>query len=62
MRLNWRGSLGKFCRLKVSVFVPVAVSVIFLLVYAKCNFASVFIFDVQFGVNDGLKINSCLFL
>ena len=46
MRHNWRASLKKFCRLKVLLiwFFPVALSVIFLLVYAKCNFASVFIF------------------
>ena len=40
---NWRVSLKKFCRLKVLLiqFFPVALSVIFLLVYAKWNFASV---------------------
>ena len=40
---NWRASLKKFCRLKVLLIqlFPVALSVIFLLVYAKCNFASV---------------------
>ena len=39
---NWRGSLN-FCRLKVLLiqFFPVALSGIFLLAYAKCNFASV---------------------
>ena len=42
---NWRASLKKFCRLKILLiqFFPVALSVIFLLVYAKCNFDSVFI-------------------
>ena len=56
MRHNWLVSLSncldsqlacvdeKFCRLKVLLiqFFPVALSVIFLLVYAKCYFASVF--------------------
>ena len=39
-------SLEKFCRLKVILiqFFPVALSVLFLLVYAKCNFASVYLF------------------
>ena len=43
MRHNWRASLKSFCRLKVLLiqFFPVALLVIFLLVYAKCNFASV---------------------
>ena len=42
----------KFCRLKVLPiqFFPVALSVIFLLVYAKCNFASVLRFP------NGIKI------
>ena len=42
MRHNWRASLKKFCRqnLTHSVF-PVALSVKFLLVYAKYNFAAV---------------------
>ena len=46
MRHNWRASLEKFCRLKVLLiqFFPVALSVIFLLVYAKCNIGSVYIF------------------
>ena len=40
---NWLASLKKFCRLKVLLiqFFPVALSVIFLLVYSKCNFTSV---------------------
>ena len=40
--LNWRASLKKFCWFKVLLiqFFP-ALSVMFLLVYAKCNFASV---------------------
>ena len=40
---NWRSSF-KIGMLKVLLiqFFPVALSVIFLLVYAKCNFASVF--------------------
>ena len=44
MRHNWRAPLKIFCRLKVSLiqFFPVALSVLFLLVYAKCNFASMF--------------------
>ena len=39
---NWRASLRKFFRLKVLLiqFLPVALSVMFLLAYAKCNFAS----------------------
>ena len=55
MRQNWRSSLTEFCRLKdiLIQFFPVALSVIFLLVYAKCNFASVlmfliFLFDFRF--------------
>ena len=40
---SWRASLKIFSILKVLLiqFFPVAFSVIFLLVYAKCNFASV---------------------
>ena len=43
MRHNWLASLKKFCRLKILLikFFPVALSVIFLLLDAKCNFASV---------------------
>ena len=41
MRHNWRASLRKFCSFTHQFF-PVALLVIFLLVYAKCNFASVF--------------------
>ena len=43
MRHNWRGSFEKFCRLKVLLiqFFPVALLVMYLLVYAKCNFAFV---------------------
>ena len=43
MRHNWRVTLETFCRLKfiLNQFFPVALSVIFKLVYAKCNFASV---------------------
>ena len=42
MHHNWRASRKKFCRLKVLLiqFSPVALSVIFLLVYAKCNLSS----------------------
>ena len=44
MRHNWLAWLKKFCRLKVLLirFLPVALPVIFLLVYAKYNFASVY--------------------
>ena len=39
----------KFGRLKVSLqFFPVALSVIFLLLYAKCNFASVWSIQLPF--------------
>ena len=43
MRHNWLASLKNFWRLKVLLiqFFPVALSVICLLVYAKCNFAFV---------------------
>ena len=43
MRHNWRASLKKICRPKVLLiqFFPVALSVTFLLLDAKCNFASV---------------------
>ena len=43
MRHNWRVTLETFCRRKVILiqFFPVALLVIFKLVYAKCNFASV---------------------
>ena len=47
MRHNWRASLKKFGRqhvLLVQSF-PVVLSVIFLLVFAKWNFASVLNFD-----------------
>ena len=44
MRHNWRASLKNFRRFKVLLiqFFTEALSVIFLLVYAKCNFASLF--------------------
>ena len=44
MSHNWRASIKKFCRFLVLLiqFFSVALSVIFLLVYAKCNLVSRF--------------------
>ena len=41
MRHNWRASLLSF-KVLIIQFFPVALSVIILLVYAKCNFTFVF--------------------
>ena len=51
---NWLASHKKFSRLQVLLilFFPVALSVIFSLVYAKCNFASVLNIEVPPGMGD----------
>ena len=67
MRHNWRAPLKIFCRLKVSLnqFFPVALSVIFLLVYAKCNCASMFkirlILQTSLSLLEGFFSVNCFF-
>ena len=65
---NKRRSLKKLCRFKLLLiqFFPVALLVIFLLVYAKCNFASVLKVVLEsvsyfFLYNDLLSICYCFF-